>query len=429
MQMAKRVVITGMDTINPLGDTLEGYYNNLIAGKSGIKKWESLKVDALSCRIGGDIGGYDMQGALEGLKGWLDEARFKKIRRLFRNMTFPNRSAVLTSLKAWKQSGLKIEALDPFRVSVMVAGHNFNSRYIMEQTVQFLEEPAWIDPLYGVEALDPNIPGSICEVLGIKGPAFTLGAACASGNLAIRDGYRDILSGECDVSVASGAIWDMNESDINAMAYLDALVVAPEYQDAPEQGSRPFDSKRCGFVPSHGAAAVILEDLEHARARGADIIAEVLSVAANSNANHLPAPSQESQTWLMRTVLERSGLQPEDVDYVNCHATGTPLGDIKELSAIKETLGEHAKNIKLNAPKSMLGHTCWAAPLVELVGGILQMQHGRLHPTINVDEPAPEMDLDICKDGAVEYPARVMLKNSFGFGGLNCCSLIRLHEE
>jgi len=427
--MAKRVVITGMDTINPLGDNLEEYYANLIAGKSGIKKWESLKVDGLSCRIGGDIGDYDMKAALEGLKGWLGDERFKKIRRLFKKMTFPNKSAVLTSLKAWKHSGLNIENLDPFRVSVMAAGHNFNSKYIMEQTLQFVEEPAWIDPLYGVEALDPNIPGTISEVLGAKGPAFTLGAACASGNLAIRDGFRDIMSGECDVSVASGAIWDMNESDLNAMAYLDALVVAPEFQDKPEQGSRPFDSKRCGFVPSHGSATIILEDLEHAKARGATIIAEVLAVAANSNANHLPAPSQESQTWLMKTVLERSGLKPEDIDYVNCHATGTPLGDIKELSAIKEALGEHAKKIKLNAPKSMLGHTCWAAPLVEMIGGILQMQHGKLHGTINIDELAPEVDLDVCKDGAVEYPAKVMLKNAFGFGGLNCCSLIRLYEE
>lgn len=425
----RRVVITGMDTINPLGDTLEGYYNNLIAGKSGIKQWTTLKLDGLSCRIGGDIGDYDTAAALEGLKEWLGDERYKKIRRLFRTMTFPNKTAVLTALKAWRQSGLDMEKIDPYQVSVMAGGHNFNSRYILAQSLQFLEEPSWIDPLYGVEALDPNIPGTVCEVLGARGPAYTLGAACASGNIALRDGFRDIMSGECEVSVITGAVWDMNESDMNAMAYLDALVVAPEYQDRPEEASRPFDSKRCGFVPSHGAAALVIEELAHAQARGARIIAEVLAVAANSNADHLPAPSQEAQTWLMRTVLKRSGLAATDVDYVNCHATGTPLGDIKELSAIKAALGDHAHKIKLNALKSMLGHTCWAAPLVETIGGILQMQHGKLAPTINVDDPAPEVDLDICKDGPVEYPATVMLKNAFGFGGLNSCSLIRLYKE
>ena len=427
--MKKRVVITGMHTINPLGDTLSSYYDNLISGTSGIKRWESLKVDDLSCRIGGDLGDYDMDGALAGMTEWLGEAEFKRIKKLFRKMSFPARSAVITALGAWQHAGLDIASLDPYRVSVMAGGHNFCSRYIFEQSMQFLEEPSWIDPLFGVEALDPNIPGTVSEVLGTRGPAFTLGAACASGNIALRNGYRDITSGECDASVISGALWDMSESDINAMAFLDALVVAPEYQDAPQQGSRPFDVKRCGFVPSHGAAALIVEDLEHAKARGATIIAEVLGVAANANANHFPAPSEESQTRLMQGVLKQAGLTPEDVDYVNCHATGTPLGDVKEISAIKAALGKRAYDIKINAPKSMLGHTCWAAPLVETIGGILQMQHGRLHPTINIEQPAAEVDLDICANTAVDYKARVMLKNSFGFGGLNCCSLISLYEE
>jgi 3-oxoacyl-(acyl-carrier-protein) synthase len=216
----------------------------------------------------------------------------------------------------------------------------------------------------------------------------------------------------------------MNESDLNAMGYLDALVVKPEFQDAPEQASRPFDVRRCGFVPSHGAATLVLEEYEQAKRRGATIHAEVLAVAANSNANHLPAPCGEAQAALMRKVLGMAGTAPEAVGYVNCHATGTPLGDIEELSAVKSAFGPHAKNLKLNALKSMLGHTCWAAPLVETIGGILQLAHGKLVRTTNIDEPAPEVDLDVMAAGPADTDARIMLKNSFGFGGLNCCSLL-----
>ncbi len=427
--MNKRVVITGMDTINPLGDTLTEYYDNLIAGKSGVKVWESLDVSNLDCKIGGDLGNYDLKAALDSLKDDLPEGEYKRIRKLFKRMTFSNRSAVITSLKAWVQSSLYNTTLDPFRVSVMVAGHNFNDKYVMEQNLQFLEEPSWIDPLYGVEGLDPNIAGTLSEVLNVKGPAYNMGAACASGNVALRDGFRDIITGECDVSVIAGPMWDMNEADINAMGFIDALVVDPEYTTNPEAGSRPFDTKRCGFVPSHGSGTLIIEELEHAKKRGVKIYAEVMAVGANSNANHLPAPSEESQAVLMKNVMKMAGVKPEEVGYINCHATGTPLGDVKEISAIKTAFGDHAKNLKLNAPKSMMGHTCWAAAIVEMIGGVMQLNNKKLHPTINIDEIAEGVDLDVCKDGAVDYDGKYMLKNAFGFGGLNGCALIKVYED
>lgn len=425
----KRVVITGMDTINPLGDNLEELYTNLIAGKSGIKRWESVDTSKVECKIGGDLGNYDTKAALERLRDKVTPELHKKLRKLFRTMTLANKTATLTALNAWSMAGLFEQELDPFRVSVMVGGHNFNTKYVNEQNLQFEEEPEWIDPLYGVEALDPNIPGTISEVLSVQGPSYNMGAACASGNIALRDGWRDILTGECDISVVSGAFWDMSASDIHAMGYLDALVTDPAFQDRPEEASRPFDVQRSGFIPSHGAGTLIIEDLEHAKARGAKIYAEVLAVAANSNANHLPAPSDDAQAQLMKTLLKMSGLQPEDVDYVNCHATGTPLGDLKELSGIKKAFGDAAYKLKLNAPKSMLGHTCWSAPIVESITGILQMLHGKLHATTNIDQLDERVDLDVCADGPQDYPAKVMLKNSFGFGGLNCCSLIRIWED
>lgn len=429
MSTWKRIVITGMDTINPLGDNLETYYQNLIGGKSGIKLWESLDVSKIDCKIGGDLGDYDFKTALENLRGKVSEELHKKLRKLFRNMTFSNKAATLTAIHAYGDAGLFNIEIDPYRISVMVGGHNFNSNYVLDNIHQFEEEPAFIEPLFGVEALDPNIPATISEVLKTQGPAFTLGAACASGNIALRNGFRDIIMGECDVSVVTGAIFDMTASDIHAMAYLNSLVIDPQYLEKPEAASRPFDANRCGFVPSHGTGTLILEDLEFAKNRGAKIYAEILGVAANANANHLPSPSDEIQGHLMKTLLRITKVKSEDVDYINCHATATPLGDVKEINAIKIAFGKHAYKLKLNAPKSMLGHVCWSAPIVETIGGILQMQHGKLHPSINIDNLDPEFDLDVCRDGPVDYQVNIMLKNSFGFGGLNCCSLIKRFED
>lgn len=417
-----------MNTINPLGDTLEDYYNNLIIGKSGIKRWESLDLKNVDCKLGGDLGLYDFQKALEDLKEAVSEKLHKKLRKLFRTMTFSNKATTLTALYAYLDAGLDKAKIDAYRTSILVGGHNFNSRYVLKNTHQFEEEPAYIDPLFGVEALDPNIPATISEVLQAQGPTYTLGAACASGNIALRAGFKDILTGECDVAIVSGAIFDMTAADIHAMAFLNTLVTDPKYLNKPEASSRPFDKKRCGFLPSHGAGTIILEELESARRHGAKIYAEVLGVAANSNADHLPSPSGEIQGHLIKTLLQNTGISPEEVDYINCHATGTILGDIQEIKAIKMAFGKHAHRMKLNAPKSMLGHVCWSAPIVETIGGILQMKEGKLHPSINIDELDPEVDLDVCKDGPVDHPINIMLKNSFGFGGINCCSLIKRYD-
>ncbi|MBN1898443.1 MAG: beta-ketoacyl-[acyl-carrier-protein] synthase family protein [Spirochaetes bacterium] len=424
-----RVVITGLSTINPLGDNLEDYYTNLINGKSGIKRWTSIDLSRVECKIGGDLGDYDIKEALERLRGQIPEEKHKILRKLFRTCTFSNKITVLTAIQAMLDCGLKEIRGDPFRTSVLVAGHNFNSRYITKNNEQFQEEPAFIDPLFGVEALDPNIAATISEVLGARGPTFTVGGACASGNLALRDGFRDIITGESDCSIVSGAIFDMTPADIHAMAFLNSVVIDPDLQKSPESASRPFDTKRCGFVPSHGAGTIVLEELERARKRGARIYAELLGVSANANANHLPAPSSESQAKLITHLLSRTGVKPDQIDYVNCHATGTPLGDLEEIKAIKTVFGKHAYKMKLNAPKSMLGHVCWSAPIVETIGGILQMKHGKLHPSINIDKLDPEIDLDVCANEAKPFQIHYMLKNSFGFGGLNCCSLIKRYEE
>jgi 3-oxoacyl-(acyl-carrier-protein) synthase len=211
------------------------------------------------------------------------------------------------------------------------------------------------------------------------------------------------------------------------MALMGAIAFQ-SFNDEPMRASRPYDTRREGFVPAHGGATLILEERDAAVRRGARIYAEVLGCAANSDGNHLPQPSEEGQTIVMSRLLEDAGLHASDVDYINAHATSTPLGDLTELRSIKRVFGAHATRLRINAPKSMLGHCCWSAPTVETVAGLLQMNSGRLHRSINIDELDPEVDLDVCRDGPVDVPINVMLKNSFGFGGINCVSLWRRFE-
>ena len=426
--MKRRVVITGMGTFNPLGDTLEGYYQALLQGRSGIRRWRSLDLKDIECKIGGDLGGYDFLASMERFRAELGPEGLKKLKKLFRTTSFSAKAAVLCSLAAWQDAGLFAKGVDPLRTSVIVGGHNLNSNYIFENTKRFLVDTESMDPLGGVEAIDPNVPAVITEVLGLQGPTLTVGGACASGNLALREGFRDILTGESDTAVVAGGLFDMSPGDIQASVVINAVVVKPEYQDHPEKASRPFDAGRAGFVYSHGAGTLLLEELRQALRRGAPIYGEVLGVRVNANASHLPAPASQTQGRLIRELLASTGTDPREVDYVSCHATGTPAGDLEEIRALKLAFGDHAPRLKLNAAKSMLGHTCWAAPVVETIGALLQMKHGRLHPTINIDHLDPEIDLEVCAAGPVEHQIKCMLKNSFGFGGINACSLIRRYE-
>jgi 3-oxoacyl-[acyl-carrier-protein] synthase-1/3-oxoacyl-[acyl-carrier-protein] synthase II len=424
----RRVVVTGMATINPLGDTLETYHRNLLDGVSGIRKWTTLALDSIECTIGGDLGDYDMMAALDRLKTGIPAALHQKVRKLFRTCTFANKMTALCAMNAYLDAGLFGQEHDPFRTSVLLAGHNFNSRYVNKNIDQFKQDPTYIDPLFGLEGLDQNIAATVSEVLSVKGPVCTVGAACASGNYALRDGFRDIVMGECDRSIVAGAPFDMAETDMQAMVFLNSVVIDPAFQNEPTKASRPFDTRRCGFIPSHGSAVIILEELKTALDRGARIYAELLNVRANADGCHLPSPSSVNQTRLILDLLKSVDVAPESIDYVNCHATSTPLGDLEEIKAIKAAFGGHAYKLKLNAPKSMLGHTCWAAPLVETVGAVLQMNGGVLHPSINIDKLDPAVDLDVCANEACKCDVRYMLKNSFGFGGLNCCSLFKRYE-
>ncbi len=266
------------------------------------------------------------------------------------------------------------------------------------------------------------------KALGLRGPIYTVGAACASGNAALRCAIDEVRYHDVDCAIVVGAVLDFSPVELHAMALMGAITFT-SFNDEPTRACRPWDTRREGFVPAHGGGALVVESLTSARRRGATIYAEVLGVEAGSDANHLPQPSEDGQARVMTKLLRQCGVAPEQVDFISAHATSTPLGDLTEIRSIKRVFGDHAPALKLNAPKSLLGHTCWSAPTVETIAAVLQMRAGKLHPSINIDDLDPEVDLDICRGTtAVDWPVNILMKNSFGFGGINCVSLLARYE-
>ena len=314
------------------------------------------------------------------------------------------------------------------RLGVLVAGHNINLHYQYETRLQFAEEPDYIDSMFSVHGLDTDHAASVAELLGARGPTYTLGGACASGNIALRSAMDEIRYHDVDRCVVLGAVFDLSPVDLHAMALMGAITFE-SFNDDPARASRPYDMRREGFVPAHGGAALVVEALDTARQRGARIYAEVLGVEANSDANHLPQPSEDGQLAVMTALLRRCRVGPGS-DRLHQRARHLDTARRSHGDSVHQTpAGPHAQRVKINAPKSMLGHTCWSAPTVETVAAVLQMRAGRVHQSINIDERDPEIDLDVCEDGPSDHQVSHILKNSFGFGGINCVSLFKRYED
>lgn len=424
MSKPERIAITGMAIHTPLGDTLEGFLEGLLAGRSALSNWKTLDVSRCYSKVGADLSEYDVTAKLGRLEGKIPPDVHKRLRRLVSKAPWSTKLSMLLAVDGFLHAGLFGAGLDMDRVAAIVAGHNINFNYQYQNRLQFAEEPDFMDSLLALTGLDTDHAGSVSEVLQLRGPIYTVGAACASGNHALRMAIDEVRHHGMQAAMVVGAVLDFSPVELHAMALMGAITYQ-NFHDEPTRASRPFDTKREGFVPAHGGGVLVVEKWDDAVRRGAKIYAEVLAVECNADGNHLPQPSADGQARLMNRVLEVAGLRPTDVDYVNAHATSTPLGDLTEIRSIKRVFGDHAKALKINATKSMLGHTCWAAPTVESVAAILQMNAGMLHPSINVDDLDPEVDLDICARGPVRHQTNVCMKNSFGFGGINSVSLFR----
>ena len=430
MSQKKRIVITGIGLNTPLGDNTDDFYNNLMAGKSGIKLMKSLDTSMIRCKIGGDLGDYDIKAKLEKLKSQIPEDVFKRLRKISKTAPFSTKLTMMAAVDAYIDAGLFDSNINKERMAAIIVGHNFHDNYIVKNATQFLEEPEYIDGLMGICVFDSDVVASIAETLKILGPMYIVGGTCTSAGISLKNAINEINYNDCDLALVGGGLLDYSALGYQALILVSAISYK-SFNDDPEKSSRPYDTRREGFVPSHGTGIFIIEDLEHAKKRGAKIYAEILAVESNNDGNHLSNPSVDGQVRLIKRVLDKAGLKPEQIDYVNAHATSTPLGDKIEIQSIKEVFGAHAKNLKVNAPKSLLGHTGWTAHSVELIAAIMQMNNSALHPSINIDELDPECEgIDVCANKKVEnYEINYILKNSFGFGGINCCSVIKKWSE
>jgi len=407
-----RVVITGLGAITVLGPTAHLFWENLLQGKSGIRRITQFDASNMPCQIAGEIPEFDPGE-------YMDR---KEARRISRAAQI----ALAASIYAVADAGLPNSMPEPERAGV-VYGTAIGGYERFDEGIATLR-------LHGVDRVNPfvipsgipNLPAfMISRQFRCFGPSCTITTACATGTQAVGEAAEYIRRGVADIVVAGGVEALIRDYAIGGFSAMRALPV--NYNDNPQAASRPFDAKREGFVFSEGAGTLILEDLEHAQKRGARIYAEVAGHATSADGYHVAAPDPEAAgpKRAMRWALEDAGLQPKDVDYINAHGSSTPLNDIAETKAIKDIFGEHAYELAINSTKSMIGHAMGASGALEAMVCALSIYHGMLHPTINYEYPDPECDLDYVPNQARQANVNVSLSNSFGLGGQNACLVLK----
>lgn len=408
--MSKRVVITGLGVITPLGLNVEDYWTALKNGESGVSKITQFDTEAFDVKIAGEVKNYNP-------KEFLDRKDAKRMERFCQ-------FAVIASGEALKMSGLEITEDNCERIGTFI-GSGMGSLGTMEKENQRLVNlgPKRIAPLLIPKIIVNMAAGNVAIKYGLKGPSHCIVSACASASHSIGEAYRNIKHDVMDVAVAGGT-----ESCISPLgvAGFSALTALSTNED-PKKASRPFDKNRDGFVMGEGAGILVLESLDHALSRGAHILAEISGYGATTDAYHItsPAPGGEGGARAMSLAIKEAGLKPSDVDLVNAHGTSTPYNDKFETEAIKKSLGDHAYKVAVNSTKSMTGHLLGAAGGVEAVACIKSIEEGYIHATINQETSDPDCDLDYVPNVGREAKVDVVLSNSLGFGGHNATLLFR----
>ena len=410
-----RVVITGLGALTSLGLNVQDTVENLKAGKSGIGPITQFDASEFPTRIAGEIKGFDPQRYFSS----------KDARRMARC----SQIAVAAAEEALDDARLSVPVLDGERVGTIIGVGMGGLDWALEHSRKFWKQGFRGTSPFALVSSLPNMPSyHVSYMAGAMGPVTSPVAACASGSQAIGEASDWIRHGRADVMIAGGVEALVAEVPIAGFVAMRAI---SQRNDEPERASRPFDADRDGFVFAEGAGVLILERLDRAQARGARIYAEVLGYAFSSDAYHIAQPDPEGMgaQRAMRWALEDAGIRPEEVDYINAHGTATVLNDITETYAIKQVFGDHAYQLAVSSTKSMIGHTMGAAGAVETIATALMLVEGCIHPTINLDNPDPECDLDYVPWQTRQAELRVALKNAFGFGGQNACLVLRRWED
>jgi 3-oxoacyl-[acyl-carrier-protein] synthase II len=406
----RRVVVTGMGVVTPIGLGVEEYWKNLVEGKSGAGPITYFDVSMYETRFACEIKGFKATDYLD--------------RKAAQRMDPFAQFAVISADMAIADAALPLDSIDPDRVGVVYgSGIGGMSTYDIQFKNYMQGGPRRISPFF-IPMLIPDIAcGYISMKHRLKGPNYATVSACATASHAIGDAFRIVQYGDADAMICGGSeapITPMGLGGFNSMKALSTR------NDEPEKASRPFDAQRDGFVMGEGAGALVLEELNHARKRGVRIYAEIVGIGFTADAYHITAPPEDGEGAVrsMARALKDARISPEEVDYINVHGTSTPLGDVAETIAIKKVFGEHAKKINLSSTKSMTGHLLGAAGAVEAVAAIKSCDSDTVPPTINYEYPDPECDLNYTPNVAVRRPVRVALSNTFGFGGHNATLLV-----
>jgi len=411
VQGLQRVVVTGLGAITPIGNDVSSYWEGLSTARNGVAGITLFDASRHACRFAAEVKDFDPSG-------WLEP---KESKRWDRFCQF----GVIAAKQAVAHAGLTIDESNQHRVGTAI-GSGVGGLLMMETQAHVLKDrgPDRVSP-FCVPMMIPNMATGLTAIaLGAKGPSSAVATACAAGSNAIGDAYRLIQMGLADVMVAGGAESAITPLGVAGFASAKALSFR---NDDPTTASRPFDAERNGFVIGEGAGVIVLESLEHARARGAQILAEVVGYGMTCDAHHItsPTPGGVGGAEAMRLALKDARLEPEAVDYVNAHGTSTQANDSNETSAIKSALGDRAYQIPVSSTKSMTGHLLGGSGGIEAVAAVLAIEHNLVPPTINYQNPDPACDLDVVPNQAREHTLNVVLSNSFGFGGHNVCLAFR----
>jgi 3-oxoacyl-[acyl-carrier-protein] synthase II len=415
MAARRRIAITGLGVVTPIGLNLGDFWAATLAGASGIAPIEHFDASKYSVRFGGYCKGFEAGRYLEH-KAAKNTDRFVHL-------------AVAAADMALEDAGIRpAEEADPARAGAIIGSGIGGIDEIYEQTGRLLSRgPDRVSPFFVPKMMINAAAGQLAMRYGLRGPNFATASACASSLHAIQVAAMFIRGGQTDLMLAGGAEAALDELGLSAFCAARALSTR---NDAPSEASRPFDKDRDGFVLGEGAGVIVLEELERARARGARIYAELAGCGASDDAHHITAPEPEGAgaARAMRMALEDAGLRPEDVQLVNAHGTSTPLGDVAETRAIKAVFGEHARKLAVTATKSQIGHLLGAAGVVGLISAALAIEHAVAPPTINYRTPDPECDLDCVPNAPRPLEVRAAIANAFGFGGHNATAALRRLE-
>ena len=399
----RRVVVTGLGIVSPVGNSVDEAWGNLVAGRSGITRISRFDASAFSVQIAGEVKNFDLGKYLTP----------KDARRMDVFIHY----GMAAAIDAFKDSGLIVTDANRERMGVNI-GSGIGGLPMIEAThAEFLQRGARrISPFFVPSTIVNMIAGHVAIRFGFKGPNMAIVSACTTGLHCIGDAGRMIEYGDADVMVAGGSEATVSPLGIGGFAAMRALSTR---NDDPQTASRPWDRDRDGFVLGEGAGVMVLEEFEHAKARGATIYAELAGYGMSGDAGHMTAPNLDGPRRAMLSALRNAGVNADQVDYLNAHGTSTPLGDLNETNAIKAALGDHAKKLVVNSTKSMTGHLLGGAGGIESVFTVLALHNQKSPPTINLFNQDPECDLDYCANTARDMKIEVALKNNFGFGGTN----------